>query len=94
MKTAVVGSAILGSRGAGAHVAQDIPIAHALWHRSVEQIGKTAAALSVLIVAERQSRGEVRSMTQNYLGGMLKASRRGEFNIGMTIWGYREATAL
>lgn len=75
---------------AAQHIAQDTALPPDLWLKMCIELGEKAALVSVLMIAERMAAGEIRSTTAAYANGMLKAARRGDLQLGRSIWGRRE----
>ena len=56
------------------------------WRQACEVMGLDAASLAVAVVASRADAGKVRS-AGGYLRGMVAAARRGELELGKSLWG-------
>jgi len=72
------------------HVARDSAISQDMLCRMRNKLGERAAAVTVLIIAERLAAGQIRSSSSAYANGMMKAANRGQLQLGRTIWGRRE----
>jgi replication initiation protein RepC len=82
-----------GLQRAVQHVARDSAISQDTLRRMRDKLGERAAAVTVLIIAERLAAGEIRSSSSAYAEGMMKAANRGQLQLGRTIWGRRELLA-
>lgn len=78
---------------ASAHIAQDSALPQDLWRQMRQVLGVRAAIVTVLIIADRLAAGQIRTSSTAYAQGMLKAARRGNLQLGRTIWGRRELLA-
>ncbi len=56
------------------------------WREACEVMGPDAASFAVAVVASRADAGEVRS-AGGYLRGMVAAARKGELDLGRSLWG-------
>ncbi len=56
------------------------------WREACEVMGPDSASLAVAVVASRADAGEVRS-AGGYLRGMVAAARKGELDLGRSLWG-------
>lgn len=56
------------------------------WREACEVMGPDAASFAIAVVASRADAGEVRS-AGGYLRGMVAAARKGELDLGRSLWG-------
>lgn len=56
------------------------------WREACEVMGSDAASFAIAVVASRADAGEVRS-AGGYLRGMVAAARKGELDLGRSLWG-------
>lgn len=59
------------------------------WVDALDKLGPDAAAVALMIAAERHSRGEIRSTPGAYFAGMVGKAKRGELDLAKSLWGFR-----
>ncbi|GGD82240.1 hypothetical protein [Croceicoccus mobilis] len=58
----------------------------------IGQLGLEAATIALLVAGQHFADGEITVSTEAYLKGMMKKARKGDLNLGHTIFGRREKT--
>jgi len=53
-------------------------------------MGDDCAAIALMITGQHLADGEIRATPESYFRGMIARDRRGELNIGHTLFGRRE----
>jgi replication initiation protein RepC len=61
---------------------------------ALRQMGDDCAAIALMITGQHQADGEIRTTPESYFRGLIRRDRRGELNIGHTLFGRREMAGL
>ena len=77
-------------RGA-ARLGHDLGIRRDTYIEAVSLLGREAAALALVITAERDARNEIRLTAGCYFAGMTERARTGQLDLNKSLWGYRKA---
>ncbi|GAA3276392.1 hypothetical protein GCM10020258_56670 [Sphingomonas yabuuchiae] len=55
---------------------------------ALEKLGPDAAAVAIMITAERHSRSEIRLTPGAYFTGMIGKAKRDELDLAKSLWGF------
>jgi replication initiation protein RepC len=76
---------------AAARLRHDLGIRTGLWLHALDRLGRNGAAVTMMIMAERLARGEIRQSAGAYFSGMMRKACRNELDLGRSLWGFRGA---
>ncbi len=74
---------------AAARLRHDLGIRTGVWVDALDRLGRDDAAITMLITAERQARGDIRQSAGAYFTGMIVKAQRDELDLGRSLWGFR-----
>jgi replication initiation protein RepC len=74
---------------AAARLRNDLGIRTGTWVDALDKLGADAAAVAVMITAERGARHEIRLTPGAYFAGMVTRAQRGELDLSKSLWGFR-----
>lgn len=78
---------------AAARLRHDLGIRAGTWVDALDKLGADAAAVAMMITAERGARKEIRLTPGAYFAGMVSRAGRGELDLPKSLWGFRSAGA-
>lgn len=78
---------------AAARLRHGLGIRNGTWVDALERLGMDAAAVAMMITAERGARNEIRLTPGAYFAGMVTRAGRGELDLPKSLWGFRSAEA-
>lgn len=76
---------------AAARLRHDLGIRTGTWVDALDKLGSDAAAVAMMITAERGARNEIRLTAGAYFAGMVTRAGRGELDLPKSLWGFRSA---
>ena len=76
---------------AAARLRHDLGIRTGTWVDALDKLGSDAAAVAMMITAERGARNEIRRTAGAYFAGMVTRAGRGELDLPKSLWGFRSA---
>lgn len=74
---------------AASRLRHDLGIRIGVYVDALENLGPDAAAIAIMITAERQARGEIRLTAGAYFTGMVGKAKRDELDLARSLWGFR-----
>ncbi|WP_174278239.1 plasmid replication protein RepC [Sphingomonas bacterium] len=74
---------------AAARLRHDLGIRTGCWVDALDKLGLDAAAVAVMITAERNARDEIRLTPGAYFAGMVGKAKRDELDLAKSLWGFR-----
>ena len=74
---------------AAARLRHDLGIRTGCWIDALDKLGLDAAAVAVMITAERNARDEIRLTPGAYFAGMIGKAKRDELDLAKSLWGFR-----
>lgn len=74
---------------AASRLRNDLGIRVGVYVDALEKLGPDAAAVAIMITAERQSRSEIRLTPGAYFAGMIGKAKRDELDLAKSLWGFR-----
>nr|WP_165388428.1 replication initiation protein RepC [Sphingomonas populi] len=72
-------------------LARLLHVSDAAVSQAQRQMGDDCAAIALMITGQHLANGEIRATPESYFRGMIARDRRGELNIGHTLFGRRQA---
>lgn len=74
---------------AASRLRNDLGIRIGVYVDALEKLGPDAAAVAIMITAERHSRSEIRLTPGAYFAGMIGKAKRDELDLAKSLWGFR-----
>lgn len=74
---------------AASRLRHDLGIRIGTYVDALDKLGPDAAAVAVMITAERQARAEIRQTAGAYFAGMVGKAKRDELDLAKSLWGFR-----
>ncbi|MBB4087559.1 plasmid replication protein RepC [Sphingomonas carotinifaciens] len=74
---------------AASRLRHDLGIRTGTYVDALEKLGPDAAAIAMMITAERHSRSEIRLTPGAYFAGMVGKAKRDELDLAKSLWGFR-----
>ncbi|WP_454281074.1 plasmid replication protein RepC [Sphingomonas sp. Marseille-Q8236] len=74
---------------AASRLRNDLGIRIGVYVDALEKLGPDAAAVAIMITAERHSRSEIRLTPGAYFTGMIGKAKRDELDLAKSLWGFR-----
>lgn len=74
---------------AASRLRHDLGIRTGTYVDALEKLGPDAAAIAIMITAERHSRAEIRLTPGAYFAGMIGKAKRDELDLAKSLWGFR-----
>ncbi|WP_267347135.1 plasmid replication protein RepC [Sphingomonas sp. GM_Shp_2] len=74
---------------AASRLRHDLGIRIGVYVDALEKLGPDAAAIAIMITAERHSRSEIRLTPGAYFTGMVGKAKRDELDLAKSLWGFR-----
>lgn len=74
---------------AASRLRHDLGVRTGTYVDALEKLGPDAAAIAMMITAERHSRSEIRATPGAYFAGMVGKAKRDELDLAKSLWGFR-----
>jgi len=74
---------------AASRLRNDLGIRIGVYVDALDKLGPDAAAVAIMITAERHSRAEIRLTPGAYFAGMIGKAKRDELDLAKSLWGFR-----
>jgi replication initiation protein RepC len=74
---------------AASRLRNDLGIRIGVYVDALEELGPDAAAVAIMITAERHARSEIRLTPGAYFTGMVGKAKRQELDLAKSLWGFR-----